>query len=237
MSARADAARAPLPSMTITVRGSIPSARPVLRLVSRGASPALPTSSLGPSDASLVARARAADRDAKHALYERHVAYLAGLCIRMLRSRNDGLDVVQDAFVVAFTRLDTLVDPSAFRAWMAQIAVRLVRKRLRRARIVQFFGFGDLQRDAHDGEPRDELDAIPGLSYSDGTAEARSELDAIDRALSTLPPEQRIAWSLRHLEGEPLEAVAQACDCSLATAKRWIRAAELRVAATIEVPS
>lgn len=189
------------------------------------------------SDASLVVRARNGDRDAMHALYERHVAYLVGICVRMLRNREDGLDVVQDAFVVAFTRLDGLNDASAFRPWMAQIAVRLVRKRLRRARIVRFFGFGDLRRDEGVNDPRDELDAFPELARADGTAEARSELGAIDRALRTLPAEQRIAWSLRHLEDEPLEAVARACDCSLATAKRWIRAAELRIASTVEVPS
>jgi DNA-directed RNA polymerase specialized sigma24 family protein len=38
-----------------------------------------------------------------------------------------------------------------------------------------------------------------------------------------------LAWSLRHLEGERLEDVAERCGCSLATAKRWIATAQARL--------
>jgi RNA polymerase sigma-70 factor (ECF subfamily) len=46
------------------------------------------------------------------------------------------------------------------------------------------------------------------------------------RALDGLPVNQRLAWSLRHIEGERLETVALLCHCSLATAKRRIVAAQ-----------
>jgi RNA polymerase sigma-70 factor (ECF subfamily) len=42
--------------------------------------------------------------------------------------------------------------------------------------------------------------------------------------LDAVPADQRIAWTLRHIEGEQLEAVADLCGCSLATAKRRITA-------------
>lgn len=51
--------------------------------------------------------------------------------------------------------------------------------------------------------------------------------------LESLPLEERLAWSLRHVEGHALEEVAAACDCSLATAKRRIAAAEANVRARI----
>jgi RNA polymerase sigma-70 factor, ECF subfamily len=41
-----------------------------------------------------------------------------------------------------------------------------------------------------------------------------------------LPVDQRIAWSLRYLEGEPLDAIAATCGCSLSTAKRRVGAAK-----------
>jgi RNA polymerase sigma-70 factor (ECF subfamily) len=47
--------------------------------------------------------------------------------------------------------------------------------------------------------------------------------------LAKLPTEQQIAWTLRHIQGEELEQVARACDCSLATVKRRIDAAEARI--------
>ena len=41
-----------------------------------------------------------------------------------------------------------------------------------------------------------------------------------------LPTDQRLAWSLRYLEGEPLDVIAAACRCSLATVKRRVSAAK-----------
>jgi RNA polymerase sigma-70 factor, ECF subfamily len=38
-----------------------------------------------------------------------------------------------------------------------------------------------------------------------------------------------VAWSLRHIEGERLDEVAALCECSLATAKRRIAAASVRL--------
>jgi RNA polymerase sigma-70 factor (ECF subfamily) len=43
--------------------------------------------------------------------------------------------------------------------------------------------------------------------------------------LDGIPANQRIAWALRYVEGEPLEGVATLSGCSLATAKRRIAAA------------
>jgi RNA polymerase sigma-70 factor (ECF subfamily) len=52
--------------------------------------------------------------------------------------------------------------------------------------------------------------------------------------LEALPIEQRLAWSLRYVEGEKLEAVAEQCGCSLATAKRRISAAHARMQAEFD---
>ena len=43
---------------------------------------------------------------------------------------------------------------------------------------------------------------------------------------SRISVEDRLAWTLRNVEQEPLDAVAQACGCSLATAKRRIASAQ-----------
>jgi RNA polymerase sigma-70 factor (ECF subfamily) len=45
------------------------------------------------------------------------------------------------------------------------------------------------------------------------------------RALDRLPAHERVAWTLRHVEGEALEDIARLCGCSLATAKRRIATA------------
>jgi hypothetical protein len=59
--------------------------------------------------------------------------------------------------------------------------------------------------------------------------EANLTLSFDHRVLDGMPANQRIAWSLRHIEGEPLENVASLAGCSLATAKRRIAAAAAHI--------
>jgi RNA polymerase sigma-70 factor (ECF subfamily) len=170
-----------------------------------------------PLDGPLVEAARRGERQAMKQLYDRHGRYIAGLSARLLRSREEAEEVLQDTFVQAFTQLEQLRDGDAFRPWLAQIAVRLARRRLKKQRLFRFFGI------------RGEEDASLYLLSEGAPAEARSELRRLDEALLRVPEEQRIAWMLRHVEGEPLEQVAQVCGCSLATVKRWIDAADVQV--------
>lgn len=58
------------------------------------------------------------------------------------------------------------------------------------------------------------------------TPEQQAQVKALYAILGRVPLEDRIAWTLRNLEGMPLADVADACGCSLATAKRRIAAAQ-----------
>ncbi len=171
-------------------------------------------------DAELVARVLGGDRWSRDVLYRRHAHYLLAISIRLLSNRGDGEEVVQDTVVVAFTKLRTLRDPAAVRGWLARIAVSLVRRRLRRERLLRFLG---LDRGFEDASL--EALAAPTLRPDD-----RAELALADRVLRRLPAELRIAWILRRVEGLLLADVASACDCSLATAKRRIAAADAEMA-------
>ncbi len=173
------------------------------------------------ADAELVARARRGDRWAEEAIFRRYVGPVTALAERLLRRRHEADDVVQDTFADAFVALDDLRDPSALRAWLFGIAVRRVRRRGRKLALLRMLG---LDRGIDDGA-LDQL-AAPGLS-----PEGRAELARIDAALARLHHDDRIAWMLRHVEGEKLEDVAALTGCSLATAKRRIAAAETLVRA------
>lgn len=172
------------------------------------------------ADRELVARALTGDHWSRDVLYRRHAHYLLAISIRLLASRNDGEEVVQDTFVVAFEQLGNLRDPAALRSWLARIAVSLVRRRLRRERLLRVLG---LDRGSDDASL--EALAAPSLRPDD-----RAELALADRVLRRLPSGPRIAWMLRRVEGLPLAEVAAACDCSLATAKRRIATADAEMA-------
>ena len=167
--------------------------------------------------------ARNGDERALHALYENHVDYITGLCVRLLRSRERGQEAAQEALVVAFEKLSQLREDCSFRAWVAQIAVHACHAHMRRAKWTSFFGLLG-------GEVATPLDALADPS---APAHVLHDLRRVDVALRRVPPPERIAWSLKHLEGEKLEDIALACDCSLATAKRRILSAERTILAEL----
>ena len=95
-------------------------------------------------DAELVERSLNGDRWSRDMLYRRHAHYLLAIASRLLSSRGEGEEVVQDTFVVGLDQLGTLRDPAAVRGWLAQIAVSLVRRRLRRGRLLRLLGLSAL---------------------------------------------------------------------------------------------
>lgn len=168
------------------------------------------------TDADLVERARNGDRWTEDVLVRRHFAAVAGAVARLLGDIDEAEDVVQDTFAAALAELAVLRDPSSLRAWLIQIAVRKVHRRFRRRKLLRAFGLGS-------GEPEA---GFSDFASSDASPEQRAELVLLDRALSRLSSADRIAWSLRYVEGMRLEDVALSCGCSLATAKRRIAAAD-----------
>jgi RNA polymerase sigma-70 factor, ECF subfamily len=163
-------------------------------------------------DEELVRRALAGDRWGREMLYRRHAGSLLGMTIRLLANRGEAEEIVQDTFVTAFEQLGTLREPGAVRGWLGQIAVNLVRRRFRRARLMRFLG---LDRGADDATLESLAD--PGVP-----TDQRAELALVDRLLRGMKPALRLAWMLRRVDGLELGEVASLCDCSLATIKRRI---------------
>jgi RNA polymerase sigma-70 factor, ECF subfamily len=174
----------------------------------------LPDGSI-PDDASLVLRARSGDRWAEEALYRRHVAYIAGMVLRLLGGSEEAEDVVQDTFAIGLDQIGAVREPSSIRAWFGQIAVSQVRRRLRRTKLLSRLGFYP---------PSDHVE-LEELAVQEADTETRAELGKLGAALAELSANERLAWMLRYVEGESLKQVAQLSGCSLATAKRRVVAA------------
>jgi RNA polymerase sigma-70 factor (ECF subfamily) len=149
-----------------------------------------------------------------------------GLAFRLLGQAQDVDDVVQDAYVIAFDRLDALKDPQAFGSFLGGIVVRRVRRVVRRRRLARRLGL------LPEGEPLDVSSLVaPGAS-----AHVVAELAAVYRLIERLPTDERLALVLRRVEGYSIDEVARACECSPATAKRRIAAAEARLDVANDAP-
>jgi RNA polymerase sigma-70 factor (ECF subfamily) len=154
-------------------------------------------------------------------LFRRYAPYVATIAMRVLGQDAEVDDVVQDVFLAAFRGLGALSDPNATKGWLATVTVRTVRRRLRARRLR-----GLLRLET---APDYENVAAPGAS-----PEEKALLARVYRVLDGVPANHRIAWTLRHIEGESLMNVAEMCGCSLATAKRWITSTHAIVEKEVE---
>jgi RNA polymerase sigma-70 factor (ECF subfamily) len=158
--------------------------------------------------------ARAPQPPALAELFRRYARYVATIGYRLL-GRDDELDdLVQDVFIEAHRGLHQLRDLEAAKGWLARITVRRAVRRLRRQKLRALL----------------HLEALAQhTSLVDGAAtpEEHAHVAATYRRLEALPVPQRIAWILRHVEGETLDSIAALCACSKATVQRRLRAAQL----------
>jgi RNA polymerase sigma-70 factor, ECF subfamily len=138
--------------------------------------------------------------------------YVAAIGLRLLGRRDEVDDLVQDVFLAAFRAHDKLRVRHEARRWLAVVAVRTARRRLRVRRLRGWLHL--------DGNAEDAL-VGRGLGPEDGAflAEVYARLDR-------LAVNHRLAWTLRFVQGEELGTIAEMLGCSLATAKRWIAAAQ-----------
>ena len=175
-------------------------------------------------DGELVRRAQHGDAWAREALFRRYAARVTRLVTRLLSRTADADDVVQDTFAEALRDIDRLRDPDAFRSWLFRIAVNRVKKFARRRKLVRLLGLDSGIDDA----------TLVQLLAPDAGPDVVAEIAWLDGRLARLPTEVRIAWMLRHVEGETLEEVAALSGCSLATAKRRVSAGEVALRSHIE---
>jgi len=170
----------------------------------------------GVSDRVLVERALKGDRCAEEAIYVRYAGYVNSLCMRLLRTKSEAQDAVQDTFVDVLEQLGSLRQPDRLRHWIAGIAVHKAHRRFRRRRLAAMLGLYDPSQ-----QELCSLYAHPALS-----PDLSAEIARVDRALLRLSDQVRACWVLRYVEGYAVNEVAVLCGCSLATAKRRIARAE-----------
>lgn len=149
-------------------------------------------------------------------LFRELAPYVAAVGLRLLGRRDEVEDLVQDVFLAAHRARRKLRVRHQARRWLTVVAVRSARARLRRRRLREL-----LRLDDHEPE---------NLASGGATPEDSAFLAQVYAVLDRLPVDERLAWTLRHVQGEALAVVAELVGCSLATAKRRIASAQDAIA-------
>ncbi len=184
-------------------------------------------------DFQLVRRAQNHDMDAFSILIRRHQGRAFSLAWRLTGHREDARDLVQEAFVRAWTGLAEFRNDSRFGTWLHRILLNLARNRHRdagrkgRDRVVPLADFRDA--DGHAPES-----AAPASGSPRDAAVGHEVEEALAACLDGLPEQYREAFVLRIQAGMDYAQIAENLDCPLGTVKSRICGARRLLAQCLE---
>lgn len=181
-------------------------------------------------EASLVELARNRDGAAVRALIQHHNRRMFRMARALLRDDAEAEDAVQEAYVRAFTRLDTFRGEAGFGTWLFRIVRNEALSRLRGRRVTVPWESADLE-----SEHLAEVIPFPSLQAQKDPekAMARQQMRyAIERAIDDLPEPFRVVLVARLVEEMSIEETASLLDIRPETVKtRLHRARKLLMAA------
>jgi RNA polymerase sigma-70 factor (ECF subfamily) len=160
-------------------------------------------------DAALVDHLKKGDAKALDELYRRHREAAYGIAYRLVGSREDALEVVQEAFIHVMRGIQTFRGQSSFRTWLYRIVTHaaLDYRRWRALRVAD-----SLDSDTSTEPVAQASDRSPQEAAADRDLGA-----AIDKALSNISEKNRAALILFAIEGMPYKEVADVLGISIGT--------------------
>lgn len=136
-------------------------------------------------------------------LVSKYAATVLGLCIARTKNFHDSEDIMQEVFLKAVTKLNTLRDPVRARAWLLQIARRMCIDYYRKNSITQPIS--------------DDIPAPPKPEDK--------RIERLHEAISKLPDDYREPITLYYMNGHNCAGVAKTLGISeYAVRSRLVRA-------------
>lgn len=150
---------------------------------------------MGKSDHEAIQAVLEGDKEAYGALVVRHSQSLFRVAFRITGNEADAEDVVQEAFLRGYQKLESFEARSKFGTWIYRIAVHCALDKVRRRRGDETSRVGD----ANDPE-QDQMQVADQAAGPDRIL-LSGEISAVQQAaLHILTPTERTAFVMRHME-------------------------------------
>lgn len=144
-------------------------------------------------------------------LVRRHERAVYGVALAVLGDHHTAEDAAQETFVMAYEKLGSLRNGSAFGAWVLRIARRHATRLARR-------------------RPRFQtIEATDPESAGGRDGQLDEELQGLLRALVELPPHEQRVLTLKHFDGYGVQAIAQITGRPVGTITKQLSRAYARL--------
>src|SRR6478735_2237482 len=174
----------------------------------------------------LVTAAKAGDIGAFEDLVRRYDRNVFRIAQHITQNREDAEDVVQDAFLKAYSNLEQFQGQSKFYTWLVRIAVNEALMKLRKRRPERFVSLDEDVKTEEDSMPREIADWSPNPEQQYNQAELK---DILGKTIQGLPPSFRTVFVLRDVEGLSTEETAEALNLSIPAVKSRLLRARLQL--------
>ncbi len=171
------------------------------------------------TDQELIAESVSGQTGAFDVLMLRYQDRLFNALVQILRDREDARDIVQEAFVMAWTKLASFRGESGFYSWLFRVAYNVAMSRKRKKTLPTT----SMDRQPTSGSitPEDHhLDSRP-----DHRMETTERQQMVRTALESLPEEYRTVLILKEMESFKYEQIAEIVNVPLGTVRSRIHRA------------
>src|SRR5579872_669069 len=181
-------------------------------------------------EAEAIRRAQQGDGDGFERLYKLHSRRVYAICLRMVANTTLAEDMVQDAFLQLFRKIQSFRGESAFSTWLHRLVVNMVLMRLRKKQLPSVSLEELMTPDEETGTPGHDV----------GTSDLRLDgsLDRLnlERAVAELPDGYRTAFELHDVQGYEHSEMGKMTGCSVGNSKSQLHKARVRLRELLQEP-
>jgi RNA polymerase sigma factor (sigma-70 family) len=158
----------------------------------------------------LISKCREGDRKAQFEVYSLYFKAMYNTALRIVTQPAEAEDIMQEAFLSAFRKIESYKGDVSFGAWLKRIVINksIDALRLRKLRFEEFNG----------REPDEEPEQLCDFEEDD-TTQAEQMVIQIKDTIRELPQGYRVVLTLALIEGLDHEEIAQVLSISESTSR------------------
>lgn len=184
-------------------------------------------SSVHEEDQVLISQTLAGQTSAFGELVRKYQNRLFNGMVHMLRNEAEAEDVVQDAFILALTRLETFHGNSAFFTWLYRIAYNVAVSKIRRRKPTV-----SLTANANDDSR--SFDFEGNAPPPDDRMSRSEDVEQLQNAMGRLSEEHRTVLILREMQQLDYDAISEVLELPIGTVRSRIHRAREQLKQQLE---
>ncbi|MFC5045357.1 sigma-70 family RNA polymerase sigma factor [Aquimarina sp. TRL1] len=173
----------------------------------------------------LVNKCRNKDQHAQMEIYRRYYKAMYNTAYRILKNGMDAEDIMQEAFLNAFTKLEKLENDKLFGPWLKRIVINLSLSHIKKSKPNDELDWDRVEHTLHDDDQ--------GVSEEDTST--TSITSKIVQTLHTLKQNYSTILSLHLIEGYDYDEICDIMDITPANCRTMISRAKESLRKKIEI--